>query len=369
MKLRFLALLFLIAFYFQFAFGQHDSARYRFKDNLYFSAQLGSGFLIAHRSSLAPLVNSYTQSLFVEIAKSSFGKKAWQQLYNYPSLGIGYYHGSLGNNDIFGHSNGIYGFIEAPYFPEKKVSFTYKFGFGLAYLSKKFDLYDNIYNVAIGSHINYLIVFSFDFKFNLLHNKLFIKTGLGFKHMSNGKTQTPNLGLNIADWHLTAGYYIGERNSHITKSIERRNKQTFMLIVAGGLKEFTTPNLGKYFAGNTTFEYEHAFKTKISFGTGLDIFYDGVVHKELNQKEDNNAFAHAIRYGLHGTYVIYYHKVGFVIQMGTYIAPNYKDDGYIYHRVGFRAKITEHLLANLTMKTHWGRADIVEFGLGYYVSK
>lgn len=369
MRFRTLVYFFVWISYFPFVSAQQDSLKYTFKDNLFISGQIGKGFLIAHRSSLAPLVKSYTTSFLLEIGKSTFGKKSWEQLYNYPTLGIGFYHGSLGNDDIFGHTNGLYGFIEAPYLPEKTLSFTYKFGFGLAYLDKKFDLENNTYNIAIGSHVNYLIHFSFDLKINLLQNKLFIKTGLGFKHMSNGKTQTPNLGLNIVDWHINAGYYLGERKSHIKSSIPTRNKQTFIAIIAGGLKEFTSPNLGKYFAGNTTLEYEYAVKNKISWGAGADIFYDGVVYEELSLKEDPKAATGSLRAGLHASYIIYYHKIGFIIQMGGYIAPYYKDDGYIYHRVGLRAKITEHLLANFTMKTHWGRADIVEFGLGYFISK
>lgn len=305
----------------------------------------------------------------MEIAKTTYGKKSWEQLYNFPSLGMGYFHGNLGNDEVFGIADALYGFIEAPYAPEKKVSFGYKFGFGLAHLSKKADLYQNIYNLAIGSHFNAFIHFSFDLKLNLMQNRLFVKTGLGFKHMSNGKIQTPNLGLNIFDWHLTTGYYFGRRIPQIYKPLPIRNKHTFMAILAGGVKEFTEPNLGKYFAGNTTLEYEYAIQNKISVGLGTDLFYDGVVDKELSQNDDPKATVHALRAGIHASYIIYYHKIGFIVQMGSYIAPYYEGNGYIYHRVGFRAKITEHILANLTMKTHWAKADIVEFGLGYYFSK
>ncbi len=369
MKFHFFLYLFFWTLLIPKIFAQEDSTRSFFTDNLSVSGQFGAGFLMAHRGSLESLVNSYTSSFFFDIGKTTFGKKAWEQLYNYPTLGIGYYHGSLGNKDIFGHSDGIYGFIESPYFQEKTISFTYKFGFGLAYLNKKYDLNDNIYNVAIGSHVNYLINFSFDLRLKLLQDKLFLKTGLGFKHMSNGKTQTPNLGLNIFDWHITAGYYIGNRKSKIKKHIHQRKKHTFIAVIAGGLKEFTVPDLGKYFAGNTTLEYEYSIRNKISGGVGADVFYDGVVDKELSLLDDSESRTHAVRFGLHATYVIYYHKIGFIVQFGSYLAPYYRDDGYIYHRVGFRTKITKHLLANITMKTHWGKADIVEFGLAYFLSK
>ncbi len=351
------------------SFAQKDSSKVKFSDNLFISSQYSRGILLAHRESLSSLIKDYTTSVLIEVGKSTYGKKPWQELYRYPSLGIGYFYSTLGNDDVFGKMNALYGFIDAPYFQQGVFNFDFTFGFGLAYLNKKYDLEDNIYNIAIGSHINYFVRFSFDFKANLLDQKLYIKTGLGLNHSSNGKIQTPNLGLNLADWHLSAGYYFGRQNTRIKQAFPKREKHTFMFIAAGGLKEFTEPNHGKYFAGNTTFEYLYSVMKKSSWGAGADYFYDGVVNERLIQSRDSNPFLHAGRLGIHATYSINYGKIGFIVQLGTYIAPYYKDDGYLYHRIGFRAKLTKHLLANVSMKTHWARADIVEFGLGYYFTK
>jgi len=349
--------------------AQNDSLKHKFSDNLFISAQYGGGILLAHRASLASLVNEYPYNFSIEIGKSTWGDKSWQQIYKYPSLGIGYLHTSLGNETIFGHADAVYAFMDSPYFRKGQFSFNFKFGLGLAYVSNKFNLEENIYNIAIGSNFNYLVHFNFDFKYNLLDDKLFLKTGLGFNHMSNGKMQTPNLGLNLLDWHLSAGYYLGQRKNRITKKIQKRDKHIFMAIVSGGVKEFTEPNLGKYFAGNITLEYEHPVGNKIAFGAGTDYFYDGVIHQKLIDLDDTKASLHAGRLGVHASYSINYSKISFIVQLGVYINPYYKDDGLIYDRIGFRYKITNHIVLNTTMKTHWGRADIIEFGMGYYFSK
>ncbi len=369
MKIKALVTIFLTISLFSNIRAQSDSLRAKFTDDLFISAQYGAGILLAHRASLSSLVNQYPSNFAIEIGKAKWGNKTWQQIYQYPSVGIGYLHTTLGNNEIFGQTDAIYTFIDSPYFEKGQFSFNFKFGFGLAYVSKVFDLEDNIYNIAIGSNINYLVHFNFDFRYNLLDNKLFLRTGLGFNHMSNGKMQTPNLGLNLLDVHVSAGYYIGERTNRVIKDIPKRPKHTFMAIVAGGVKEFTSPNLGKYFAGNTTIEYEHPFGKKISFGAGADYFYDGVIHKELEDLGDPKAGLHAGRFGIHAAYSINYSKISFIVQLGGYIDPYYKDDGYIYDRVGFRYKASKHIILNVTMKTHWARADIVEFGMGYYFSK
>ncbi|GEM_PF-264510 len=334
-----------------------------------FSVQAASGFLMAHSGSLQPIVKSYTHSLMLEAGYKTSGQNAWHQFYHYPTLGFGYYYSTLGNDEVLGRAQAIYGYIDAPYYDEKAITLSYKFGFGLSYLSKRYDIQTNIYNPAIGSHINVYAHFGFDARFRFLKNRLIVNTGPGFSHMSNGKIQTPNLGLNIIDWHLGIRYALGTPNLTKSDTLPQRPRHKFIGIWSGGAKEFTEPNHGKYFASTTTLDYEYAVGHKISWGLGFDYFYDGVAHQELIEKSDNNPFWNSNRYGIHAAYSIYYGRVSYIIQLGSYIAPQYTDYGFVFTRIGLRAQISKHLLFNVSMKTHWARADIVEFGLGYYIEK
>lgn len=364
-----LFILIFLTFNYSISWSQKDSTKARFTDNLYISGTYSRGAVFVHRGALSSLIQEYTRTYILEIGKSTPGTKPWHSLYDYPNLGIGILHTNLGNAEIFGQANALYGFYETPFVSHKSFDFSFKFGFGLAHISKKFDIKENIYNVAIGSNFNYLVHIAFDLSKTLFNGKMSIKTGLGLNHMSNGKIQTPNLGLNLIDWHLTTKYYIGEKKTRINKPFPKRDNHTFMVIAAGGIKEFTEPGFGKYFAGNITTEYLHRVMKKYSLGFGFDCFYDDVIYHRLELLEDSKARQHAYRAGIHGTYAVNYSKVSFIIQMGAYIEPYFNDISPIYHRIGFRAKLTEHIVANVTMKTHWGKADIVEFGLGYYITR
>ena len=323
---------------------------------------------MAHKASLKALINDYTSYNTLEIGWATYGKKPWESLFRYPTLGIGIYNGSNGNNDIFGKTTALYGFIAAPYHNEKKLSFGYKFGGGMSFVERPFNIDDNIYNIVIGSHLNVYIHIAFELKMKLFKDKVFIKTGLGFTHISNGKIKTPNLGFNILDLHFTAAYFLGKQNKRIYKEFPRRKKHTFVAAITGGAKEYNEPNLNKFFAGSIVLEYEYSVMKKSSWGAGLDYFYDGVIHDMYKKEGNNKAFLHANRFGAHLGYVINYNKVGFIVQLGSYINPYYEDISIFYSRIGIRAKFTEHLMGNITMKTHFAKADIVEFGLAYYFS-
>jgi hypothetical protein len=43
----------------------------------------------------------------------------------------------------------------------------------------------------------------------------------------------------------------------------------------------------------------------------------------------------------------------------------YNPDDMFYHRLGLRYQFKEHLLLNLVLKSHWARADYIEYGIGY----
>jgi hypothetical protein len=57
--------------------------------------------------------------------------------------------------------------------------------------------------------------------------------------------------------------------------------------------------------------------------------------------------------------------LSFLFQAGVYPYTRYKDDGIIYSRLGLRYLFGKHILANITLKTHFAKADNIEFGLGY----
>jgi hypothetical protein len=51
--------------------------------------------------------------------------------------------------------------------------------------------------------------------------------------------------------------------------------------------------------------------------------------------------------------------------MGYYIHDKFDADDELYHRLGMRYTFDNGLLLNFVLKTHWAKADYIEFGVGY----
>jgi hypothetical protein len=54
-----------------------------------------------------------------------------------------------------------------------------------------------------------------------------------------------------------------------------------------------------------------------------------------------------------------------VLGMGAYVKDRYQPDGPLYHRIGMRYQFSNGITANLVLKSHWAKADYVEWGIGY----
>ena len=54
--------------------------------------------------------------------------------------------------------------------------------------------------------------------------------------------------------------------------------------------------------------------------------------------------------------------------MGCYVRDRYRPNGPLYHRIGFRYQISNGFYGNITLKTHWAKADYMEAGIGYILN-
>ena len=352
-------LLFLFLTLFITGFSQEASPAFSIKETFH----LGS--ILPHRPEVNEIIEGHSYAYELSFYKSTIGKKAWQQLYNYPKIGISALAINLGNEKELGMGYGIFPFIEIP-LNQRKINWRMKLGYGLGYIEKPFDRETNYKNIAIGSHFNALIHANMLWSVKL-GDALNISSGISIIHYSNASYSRPNLGINIVSLNAGISYNFGAKNELIINELDQTPHQWNKEMMVGfGIKEIPPVEGPKYFVSSYSFNLIKTRAEKSSYGVGADLFYNTSL-TDLILAEDANARQSSLdnfRLGIVGIYSFNFGKVSLLVEMGGYVFSKYKKNGPVYHRVTSRYKISDKLFINIGLKTHYVVADFFEAGIG-----
>ena len=120
----------------------------------------------------------------------------------------------------------------------------------------------------------------------------------------------------------------------------------------------------KYYAAIFSSTYFFPAKHKSDLGLGLDFFYDNSLSIKNSRETGDSAQSANFRPGIHGSYQLKVASIGILFDMGFYPYSEYKGDGLFYHRIGVRYYF-KNLFACINLKTHYARADFIEWGVGW----
>jgi len=307
----------------------------------------------------------------LSVSFPTYGKDFWEKLYRYPRQGVGFSYWSLGNNDVFGKAYALYTFINIPFFKHtEKFSFNYQISCGAAYLPKIFDINKDHLNRAIGSHTNIYIHLGIDGKVTILPRcELVIEAGV--THFSNGKTRSPNYGINAGSFSLGLNYIFNNKGKIILDpeipGIENRYVQS--VIYSAGTKVYDNLLGKKYFVSSASYNLERILNHKRKIGLGADLSYDKSISEALASEDGTpeKNFYKLIRFGLHASYAIRYKQLVLGIQIGHYLY--YSKSTVItpvYNKISIQYLITRNLIGSISIKSHMAKADCLEYGIGYY---
>ncbi len=334
--------------------------------NYCFSFSARYGFIFPHRPSIAYLVQRHIPAFDITVSKQ-LNHNTWHTLYKFPYTGIGLYHANLGNPQYTGKAYAIYGFFDIPLILKNNYSFNFKYSLGIAYLTKNYHYAENYYNLVIGSPFNAYVDFGLTNSFVV--KPLRISFGITYTHYSNGAITKPNLGFNIPSLSVSLGY-INNYTPFKKDSLMPDKKRHFEihLLAATGVRQNSTSDPYRYIANTISLNLEKYFSAKRMLGIGFDFFYDPSIPQRYNFSYEKPYIPY-YRYGIHLSHDWVFDKFSVTFHTGRYLFDPYLLDGWIYSRVGIKYKINSFLQANILLKSHFAKADIIEFGVSYYTTK
>jgi hypothetical protein len=237
---------------------------------------------------------------------------------------------------------------------------------GLSYLTQTYDSVYNPTNVAISSHLNYMLLLTGYARLTV--GRFGIVAGANLTHCSNGNYNKPNVGLNALNMNVGVTYRL-HRLSNPSQYYEA--KSTFFAYpISAGLKTGTRVRSMEYPRRTWVWIADISYrnqKSKFSFwDVGLDGFYDpNYQWKEdgsLTRAGDSENYELAVR----GGKVFLYGRIGLRLDLGMYIVkPVHSEKPWFYNGLGLDYRLGHHWAARCRIKAHVNKADYMEFGLSY----
>jgi hypothetical protein len=346
-----------------FSFSQ-DSPKHDFS----LSAQAHTGYIISHHSSMMNLIKGHIYGVELNYIFRTDGSKQWQQMHGYPEIGISALHMFLSNPDQLGSVEAVNPYLNFRLNKQKhKTSVNLRVGVGLAYLTKSFDRITDHKNVVIGSHLNGFVNFRLNAA-TMLSPSWKIYYGVGLSHASNGAIKTPNLGLNMATVNVGLAYVFGNKMITLKKDSIPAAKKYWQTSIIGvvGIKEMEHPGGPKYTAYGLQANLYRVLGYKNKLGGGIEMGYNNETKKiYTNDSIYNTTALDIVQVGAKVSYAFTVDRLSVPIDFGVYIFKRQSNNGIFFHRIGLRYMVTKHIIANVTLLTHWAKADYFEWGIGY----
>ena len=341
------------------------------------------------------------------------GKRQWEQFWNFPTIGIGLVGLDLGNPKILGQAFAIYPYLLVPMVDSRYFQMNYKIGTGMSFVTKTWKRCDTssvnsaTANSAIGSIANIYLNTGFNFEFPI-NSQFSITADLGYSHMSNGSVITPNGGLNILYGQIGAKYnFVNCPECRFVKNPAYELPYDFIVNigVSGGVRQLYHKENKNYFVGAIHAGMTAPLKNWYALGGSFDFFFDGA----FNQKYDNgwinsferyylpeNKIENKMRFGISINNEFIIGRLTGIFDWGIYLYNPLKnfehggkitetidkkpfekgifykyniedEDGWNYFRLGLRYRIWDNLFVSVNLKTHLQKAEMITFGVGYYL--
>lgn len=332
-------------------------------------SKIHAGLNLPFYKALDYLIEEDLYAFDIALSFPATGKDQWEKLYNYPRPGLGYTFWTLGNRDVLGNAHAIYGFMSIPVIRKtESLRLSIQTSLGAALIPLKFDVRENHLNRAIGSSANIYIRLGFDARARLTSRTEIILEA-GTTHFSNGKTRSPNYGINTGSISVGMNYLINQKyfRKDDPEILPYSKELIHSVFISAGPKVYDNLLNNRYVSSTLSYNLERYVKHTGKAGLGADIFFDGSIAEALSDEAGvpEEDIVKLMRIGFHGSYTLRYKRFMTGIQAGYYIYSKYTVLTNIYNKITLQYMVADNISASASIRSHWGKADAIEYGIGY----
>ena len=336
--------------------------------------QSKGGFLMAHRSAMKHLVRENSYGFELGYIKHLQGT-AEDADYHFPAIGFSAEYRNFGYDDVLGKALSFSHFFNEPLFQRPSFFIDFQYGMGIGYITKKYNLENNLTNNAIGSHINAKVTLK------LLFLKYFdrysLGAGLEMSHFSNGAITYPNLGLNLPSAFLQIGFLekprtpILKSENYASEVFHVNTKHNLLLSTILTVKQVrANPNLPKrypVFGLRATYQKsQQDYQKHWSWEGSVEL-----IHNESNlfvYPDSTFNRSDVLQIGLYAGASYKFYRSEIIMGLGYYLRDNINTIGRLYNKIGYRYYVKNNWYGLFNIRANLGKADFFEFGFGYKIA-
>jgi len=359
---------FLLFFFFLFSFSQKKE-----KSSTYFDAQVFRGNIYKHTNDISHLITGHPNGFMLSYNWKTFGKKEWQQIYNYPDYGVSFHYLDFKNNYL-GHNFAL-GIHYNFYFFNRNLMFRISQGIGIT--SNPYEKETNNKNNAFGTRVMDNTYALLQYKKENIFDKIGLQVGFMLTHFSNGRFKAPNSGINTIVLNLGLNYKLDEEQEFIIDSLPSKEKYKerikYNIAFRTGISEGPVPALGQRQFYHIGLYADKRIGRKSALQLGTDVFLSRYLKEYIqfvsvafpkDHKDYTDSNTDYKRIGLFVGHELFINKLSIETQLGYYVYKPFDYETDIYQRIGAKYYLYKNIFTGLGLKTHGGRAEAIEATLG-----
>ncbi len=335
-----------------------------------------AGKVLKHTAKFRAPVPDLSSAFEINFMQQTFGKKAWHARRYYPVVGFGFTYTNYGIDSIYGKCISMYPNLQIPIIRGKNLEWTFRMGFGLGYVTKRFErspAWDTL-NTAVGSHFNNFSIISTDLRYHISKH-IDVQLGLNFTHISNAALRQPNLGVNMYGGHIGVRYFPvtsmpAKEQTNPSSLKSRWLAQARLGLAFNEAGQADGPLYPVYLLSAYA---SKRWRSKNKLFIGIDYSY----HRGIEAFLKNNEISvgeekqHSWKSAVFVGNEFLFGRVGIILQVGYYLKdaalrldPFYQKLGGNLYIIQNETGILKELYLSILLKTHRTQAELAELGLG-----
>ncbi len=339
---------------------------------LYLDAQLFRGNIYKHTNDIGHLITGHPDGFLLSLNKRTFGKKEWEQTYNYPDYGVSLQYLDFKNQYLgVNYALGVhYNF----YFLKRHLLFRISQGIG--FTSNPYDKEHNNKNNAFGTKLLDNNYFLLQYQKKDIFKSIGFQAGFLLTHYSNGRFKAPNSGINTIAFTAGLNYNFDKEVIEIATDslINKQNYKEpikYNLAFRTGVSEAPVPHIGQKVFYHIGLYADKRIGRKSAFQAGTDVFFSRYLKEFIKfhsvafpNKEPVDPDTDYKRIGVFIGHELFINKLSIETQLGYYVYKPFDYEIDIYQRVGLKYYAYKNWFTGVGLKTHGGRAEAIEATLG-----